>query len=480
MPFFSGAFDDPNYDDVNDPTAHAGITCTVCHAIQSVGSTKGNADYVIDEPRHYPFAYSENSVLKWLNHLMVKAKPAFHKHEMLKPFHKSKDGKAAEFCGTCHKVSLPGDVTDYKEFLRGQNHYDSFLLSGVSGHGARSFYYPPVAHTDCNGCHMPLMASDHFGAKYDEKLGATAVHNHAFPAANTAVGHWLNDDKMVRMQQQYLKDTLRVDLFGLRQGDRVDDPLIAPLRPELPSLEPGKTYLVETVLRTLSVGHHFTQGTSDSNEVWVQLTVKSNDRVIAINGRINEDGSVDPSSHFVNTFMLDKEGRQIDRRNAQDIYTPLYSNQMPPGTGQTMHYRFTVPDDASGTVEITARLLYRKFNARYMDYIRADRDPAVDRSMRGLDPETTINDLPVTEIASDKILLPIAGSEIDADTQDAIANQKRDIPVWQRWNDYGIGLLLKGKAELKSSSAAFEQVHQLGRYDGRLNLARIQLREGEL
>ena len=38
VPFFSGKFDDPNYDDVGDPTAHAGITCTACHAIQSVDS----------------------------------------------------------------------------------------------------------------------------------------------------------------------------------------------------------------------------------------------------------------------------------------------------------------------------------------------------------------------------------------------------------------------------------------------------------
>ncbi len=138
VPFFAGKFDDPDYDDVGDPTAHAGVTCTVCHAIQSIDSNVGNADYTIDEPRHYPFAYSKNTVLQTLNELMVKAKPAYHKHEMLKPFHKT-----AEFCGTCHKVSLPGEVTNYKEFLRGQNHYDSYLLSGVSGHGARSFYYPP-------------------------------------------------------------------------------------------------------------------------------------------------------------------------------------------------------------------------------------------------------------------------------------------------------------------------------------------------
>ena len=34
--FFSGRFDDPEFDDVRDPTAQAGITCTVCHAITHV------------------------------------------------------------------------------------------------------------------------------------------------------------------------------------------------------------------------------------------------------------------------------------------------------------------------------------------------------------------------------------------------------------------------------------------------------------
>ena len=59
VPFFSGAFDDPNFDDVNHPTSQAGITCTVCHAITHVNSTRGNADYTIEEPLHYPFAFSD-------------------------------------------------------------------------------------------------------------------------------------------------------------------------------------------------------------------------------------------------------------------------------------------------------------------------------------------------------------------------------------------------------------------------------------
>ena len=65
VPFFSGAFDDPKFDDVRTtPTAQAGITCTVCHAITHVNSTRGNADYTIEEPIHYPFAFSENAMLQ--------------------------------------------------------------------------------------------------------------------------------------------------------------------------------------------------------------------------------------------------------------------------------------------------------------------------------------------------------------------------------------------------------------------------------
>ncbi|MDZ7749293.1 MAG: hypothetical protein U5K43_11075 [Halofilum sp. (in: g-proteobacteria)] len=41
-------------------------------------------------------------------------------------------------------MHIPEAVNDYK-WIRGQNHYDSFLLSGVSGHGVSSFYYPPRA-----------------------------------------------------------------------------------------------------------------------------------------------------------------------------------------------------------------------------------------------------------------------------------------------------------------------------------------------
>ncbi|MEO1529641.1 MAG: multiheme c-type cytochrome, partial [Planctomycetota bacterium] len=479
VPFFSGKFDDPNYDDVDDPTAHAGITCTVCHAIQSVDSHKGNADYTIDEPKHYPFAYSKNKLLQTLNELMVKAKPAYHKSEMLKPFHKT-----TEFCATCHKVSLPGEVTAYKEWLRGQNHYDSFLLSGVSGHGARSFYYPPKAQKNCNECHMPAVASDQFGAKYNASLGELAVHNHQFPSANTALSYWMNDHAGIEAHRKVLENALRVDLFGLRRGGSIDGELIAPLPTSGASVVKGESYLIETVLRTMTLGHHFTQGTTDSNQIWVEFTATQDGEVIGKSGHRDERERVDEWSHFVNSFVVDRDGNRINRRNAQDIFTKLYGHQIPPGAGQSLHYLLNVPKDSDAPIQITAKLLYRKFDTEYLDYIREDRDLT-----RARDAELDLgapgepNDLPIIEIASDSIELAVTDEYIEADpawNKAKESDDERPIPTWQRWNDYGIGMLLKGKAELKQADEAFAMVATFGRYDGPLNRARVQFAEGDL
>jgi tetratricopeptide (TPR) repeat protein len=483
VPFFSGAFDDPKFDTVSHPTAHAGITCTVCHAITNVNSTRGNADYTIEEPLHYPFAFSDNAILQWINNQLVKAKPAFHKKTFLKNFHRT-----AEFCSTCHKVHLPKAVTNYKEFLRGQNHYDPYLLSGVSGHGARSFYYPAQAEHNCAGCHMPLAVSGDFGAKLFAGATELSIHNHLFPTANTGVAWLRGRPGVVEAHQEFLKGALRVDLFGIRPGGEIDSPLVAPLRPAVPTLEPGKKYLLETVIRTLKLGHIFTQGTADSNEVWLEVKVTSGGRVIGTSGGLDpaRGNEVDPWSHFVNVFMLDKDGNRIDRRNPQDIFTPLYNHQIPPGAAQTVHYELQLPQDVSAPITVEVKLEYRKFDQRYMDFVARKNHEIIENfnktnavkkvpAIRGYTPgEPYRNELPITTLAVDRVTFPIAG--VGA----AVENAERDIALWQRWNDYGIGLLLKGKAELRQAEAAFQEVEKLDRWDGPLNLARVYNIEGRI
>ena len=471
VPFFSGAFDDPEFDTVNHPTADAGITCTVCHAITNVNSTRGNADYTIEEPLHYPFAYSDNPALQWINNQLVKAKPEFHKRTFLKPFHKT-----AEFCSSCHKVHLPYALNHYKEFLRGQNHYDPYLLSGVSGHGARSFYYPPRAEENCNGCHMPLAASDDFGAKFFDDASQLSVHDHLFPSANTGIA-WLRDKpNVIEAHQKFNVGVMRVDIFGIRKGGEIDGELIAPLRPAAPMLLPGESYLLDAVIRTVKMGHLFTQGTVDSNEVWLDVTVTSGDRVLGRSGALDpvRQNEVDPWAHFVNVFLLDKNGNRIDRRNAEDIFTPLYNHQIPPGAAQTVHYELRLPQDLDAPVTVEVKLRYRKFDRRYMQIV-ADSNEKLGRIIRGHQPgEPYRNDLPIMTLAADKVTFPVESVDVE------VSNSPRDIPPWVRWNDYGIGLLLKGKGELRQAAEAFAEVERFDRWDGPMNLARVYNTEGRI
>ena len=453
--FYSGKFDDPNFDDVNDPAGQAGITCTACHAISHVNSVRGNSDYTITEPEHYPFAFSDNDNLRWVNQQLVKAKPELHKKTFLKPLHKT-----PEFCGSCHKVHLPPELNDYK-WLRGQNHYDAYHVSGVSGHGVASFYYPPKATHNCNACHMTLRESDDFGARDFDDTGLAKVHDHLFPSANTGIPALLDlPNWVVDEHAAFNEGVMRVDLFGVKEGGTIDGELTAPLRPEVPELVPGNEYLFETVIRTVKMGHPFTQGTADSNEIWMDVTVTSGDKVIGRSGGLGDSNAVDPWSHFVNIYMLDREGNRIDRRNAQDIFVPLYNHQIPPGAADVIHYGLELPQGLDAPITVNVKLQYRKFDTTYMKVVEGD---------------DYVNTLPVVTLAEDEVTFPVSGVSTE------VANTDSTIVEWQRWNDYGIGLLRKGgksKGELRGAEVAFSQVEALGRPDGPLNLARVYIAQG--
>jgi tetratricopeptide (TPR) repeat protein len=491
VPFFSGAFDDLKFDDEHHPTAKAGITCVVCHAITNVNSTEGNAAYTIEEPLPYPFAYSDNPLLSWFSNQVVKARPDFHKKTFLKSFHKQADLNS-EFCSTCHKVSLPIELNHYKEFLRGQNHYDTFLLSGVSGHGARSFYYPPRAKTSCNDCHMPLQASNDFGSKDFDNSGVRKVHDHLFPGANTGLPfllsllpeHAEHGDGFrhaVQRNTDFLRGTapegkdasLRIDLFALKEGGTIDGRFLGPLRPELPRLRPGRSYLVEVVIRTVGMGHPFTQGTADSNEVWVDFTARSGGKVIGRSGALSgpdDTGTVDEWAHRLNVLMLDRHGHRINRRNPENIFTPLYNHQVPPGAGQVVHYELKVPANVSGPIDLEVRVRYRKFDFEYMSLVHGGADK--------------VPKLPIVDLCADRLTLPVEG------VAETVPAQTSPIqPAWQRWNDYGIGCLIEGgidakKGELRQAEEAFRAMLKAHPKEAAghayLNLARVYEKEGRL
>ncbi|MDH4065962.1 MAG: multiheme c-type cytochrome, partial [Acidobacteriota bacterium] len=160
--FFNGRFDRPMKEQIDTPEAHTGLACTSCHSISDVDGTMGNGGFTIAYPPLHRLASSRNPVIRTADRFLTYLDPEPHRRTFLKPFMRE---DASEFCSVCHKVHLDQPVNDYR-WLRGFNDYDNWQASGVSGQGARSFYYPDQPST-CVDCHMPKVPSEDPGRHAD-------------------------------------------------------------------------------------------------------------------------------------------------------------------------------------------------------------------------------------------------------------------------------------------------------------------------
>ena len=206
---FSGLMDRPLAEIVDRPSASAGLGCVSCHAITRVKDTMGNAGFVIEYPEMHDLATSEDPLLRTLHDLVIHLDPAPHRQAFLKPLH---TGDSSAFCSTCHKVHLDQPVNDYR-WLRGFNSYDNWQASGVSGEGARSFYYPDEPRT-CADCHMPPVAGE------DPAAPGGLIRSHRFATANTALPTHFGLDEQLQEVRDFLRaGQVTVDIFGLVRDD---------------------------------------------------------------------------------------------------------------------------------------------------------------------------------------------------------------------------------------------------------------------
>ncbi len=195
----------------------------------------------------------------------------------------------------------------------------------------------------------------------------------------------------------------------------------------MPTLEPGKPYLLDVVVRTVKMGHPLTQGTVDSNEIWLDLVLvekraDGGERIVGRSGGLGDRGGIDPWSHFFNVYMLDRNGKRIDRRNAEDIFVPLYNHKIPPGAADTLHYGFTVPADITGTLRVEARVQYRKFDTIYMHAGQKEKNRSRELG----------NDLPIMTMAADQLTFPVRGVDIAVPAQVSKIDEKLDLAALER------------------------------------------------
>ena len=520
--FFNGQFERPVKEQIDTTEALAGLGCMSCHSITHVSDTMGNGGFTITYPPLHEMSKSDNPVIKTIHDYFVNTAPAAHRQAFMKPFMRL---DKAEFCATCHKVHLDVPVNDYRWF-RGFNEYDNWQASGVSGQGARSFYYPEQP-ADCTDCHMPLVKSD------DPGNIDGYVHSHRFPAANTAVPYVNRDQEQLRVTKEFLEDGIvSVDIFAASPAEeetrapamrrRVADAQVlstgfavgeeaaagsgtvlirevgkiaAPIDRASPKVEAGHTIKVDVVVMTRKVGHFFPGGTVDAFDVWLELQAADADgRIIFWSGAVEDDGKgpVESGAHFYRAFLLDGHSNPINKRNAFQARSALYVRLIPPGAADVAHFRMKIPENVLGPIRLLAKLNYRKFSHYYTQFAYAGQPDPTDTASfsKGHDdrrftvspadiPDNVagqikdrIPNLPIVVLARAEAKLEIGPGK----TNWGPAVQPEDA---KRWNDYGIGLLLQG--DLKGAEYAFKRVTEADPdfADGWLNVARALLQEGQ-
>ena len=515
---YSGLMDTPIKQIVHRPESQAGLGCMMCHSIANVKSTMGQGDFYLEYPKLHELAATRNPVARSLHDFLIKLNPEPHRRVFLKPFMRE---QTAEFCSSCHKVHLDVPVNNYRWF-RGFNEYDNWQASGVSGQGARSFYYPPKPQ-QCADCHMPLEASKDMGNIHG------FVHSHRFPGANTAVPTVNEDAPQLKLTEDFLKNgALTVDIFAISPaqeplkpgattqsdlsttfavGEEAESkvnattagevaPVTAPLNRVQPPLRRGDTVRVDVVVRTKKVGHFFPGGTVDAYDTWLELKgTDDKGQTIFWSGMVEDNGHgpVEKGAHFYRSLQVDARGNPINKRNAWATRAVVYVRLIPPGAADTVHYRVHIPESAGDKITLHARLCYRKFSwfgtqqafAGQPDPSRPDAvSPDYDdrltmftASLTGVSAkQEKIPDVPIVTVAANEVTLPVVGHNAPVPQPHTIALKEE----WQRWNDYGIGLFLQG--DLKGAAAAFQKVTEAdpNNPDGWVNIGRAAVQEGDM
>jgi len=515
---YAGLMDTPIKKIVHRPEAQAGLGCMMCHSIADVKSTMGQGDFYLEYPKLHELAATKNPVARALHDFLIRLNPEPHRRVFLKPFMRD---QTAEFCSSCHKVHLDVPVNHYRWF-RGFNEYDNWQASGISGQGARSFYYPAKSQ-QCADCHMPFEASK------DQGNVNGFVHSHRFPAANTAVPTANEDAAQLKLTEDFLKSGIvSVDIFALSAaqaplkagvatqsdlsttfavGEEAETkinaesageavPVSAPLNRVQPPLRRGDTVRVDVVVRTKKVGHFFPGGTVDAYDTWLELKGTDNKgQTIFWSGMVGDNGHgpVEKGAHFYRSLQIDAHGNPINKRNAWATRAVVYVHLIPPGAADTVHYRMFVPQNAGDKITLHARLCYRKFSWWNTQFAFAgEPDPSKpdqvepsydDRSFTFTAPlkgvsakEEKIPDLPIVALAEDEVTLPVVAHNQPLPSPKTVTLKQE----WQRWNDYGIGLFLQG--DLKGAAAAFERVTEAdpNNPDGWVNIGRSAVQEGDM
>ncbi len=434
------------------PFEDEGITCSVCHAIQSTDTT-GTGSYVMGIPavltdeKGAPVTrpVTDSEILGHLDR---------HKQAVMRPLLKT-----AEFCAACHKATITRSLDDYK-FLRAFTVYDEWQGASFTKQSPLPFYRKETVST-CQTCHMPRQPLPANAQDAGAKDGTLVSHR--WLGGNSLNAAYYKFDEQSQKLVDFLKNgidgkgVLNVDIFALEKESPAttspsDDSsasanatLIAPLGIVPFSVASNDTLIADVVIQNKGIAHSYVPEQRDFYESWVNFTVKdSSGKLITESGFIQPNGDLDPSAHSFTNRLVNVKGEINGLHEIWHNRVQAYNNTIQSGRSQLVRYRFRMPKAISGAVTITATIKYRRFDQRFIDF-------AITQT--GLK-EPKPYPQPILEVASVTRTLNIGENH-----PDTAAAQPNQTPAWMRWNNYGIALL--DALQYEAAVHAFEQVATL-------------------
>ena len=410
-----------------DLRSHSGVTCRLCHGIQST-SKDGNGSYVWNRtPIEAPALNDPASVAR-------------HKAQV------STKSQGTELCVGCHRGFLSPDM-GMPVHLSGLDEPGAWRNSAWNGNGMGRV--DKVEKKTCIDCHMePEVAS---AAEYGGLRGdKPTLASHRFLGGHTWMASMRGDGEHLARLRAKLEGVASIDIAGAR----VEQPSGATwfLPADGAPVAPGSTMALDVVLRNLLVGHRFPGGVLDIQDTWIELDVTdAKGSRIASSGLDHETNPDDEDTHVLRTLVVDEGGNVLEQHEMASFRTQIQTQTLAARESQVTRYTFTVPAKVALPLSVTAKLPHRgrtlKMQAAVCAAARTIEGKAFIAGAQGardvaLDP---CRPQPITLIAQTQVQLG-AGAKLSTAR-----------PAWEREYEHGMALVNTVTERLEEAKHVLEK-----------------------
>jgi len=414
-----------------DLRAHSGVTCRLCHGIQST-TKDGNGSYVWSRaPIDAPVLGDVASIANHKQQVMVKTKEL-----------------GTELCVGCHRGFLSADMK-MPVHLSGLDDTGMWRNSAWTGNGMARI--DKVENRTCIDCHMEREAVSE--KELGGKLGPNGrtMASHRFVGGHTWMASMRGDAEHLKLTQAKLVGVASIDVAGVRLGD-IDPTWQLPA--DGAPVAAGTKVAFDIVIRNLLAGHRFPGGVLDIQDAWIEVEVTDNHgKRLATSGLTHETDPNDEDTHVLRTLVVDDKGEVLEEHEMAKFRTQVQTQTLAARESHVIRYAFDVPKTltaAQQPLAVTARLRHRARTLRLQAITCKEANTVVGRAfIKGakgarqvdLDP---CKPQPITLIAESRV-------EVG---QGAKVSPKR--PAWERSYEHGMALVGTVTERLEEARAVLD------------------------